>query len=126
MNEAAVLRDLERARLRSLVEVDLETAEALHAEDYELITPVGHTMSKRVYLGRIASGDLRYRVFEPAGDIAVRGRGEIAVLRYQARIGFADSAPFTCWHTDCYELRDGGWQAFWSQATVIGPEGPAR
>lgn len=28
----------------------------------------------------------------------------------------------TCWHTDCYEWRNGRWQAVWSQATAISPQ----
>jgi hypothetical protein len=88
--DPAVMRDIERERMRSLVEADMETAGALHAEDYQLITPRGYAMSKHDYLGRIAAGRLRYRVFEPACDIAVRGCGEVALLRYQARICIAE------------------------------------
>jgi hypothetical protein len=47
----------------------------------------------------------------------------VALLRYQALISVGeddgDAAPITCWHTDCYEWRDGRWQAVWSQATAI-------
>ncbi len=125
--DAAAMRDTERKRLRSLVTADMETADALHAADYELITPRGYAMSKHDYLGRIASGRLRYLVFEPASEIAIRGGGDVALLRYQARISIteddrADAAAMTCWHTDYYERRDARWQAVWSQATVIGPE----
>jgi phage baseplate assembly protein W len=125
--DAAGMRDTERKRLRSLVAADMDTADALHAADYELITPRGYAMSKHDYLGRIGSGRLRYLVFEPVSDIAVRGGGEVALLRYQARISVNedsgdDTAVMTCWHTDCYERRDARWQAVWSQATVIRPE----
>jgi hypothetical protein len=104
----------------------MEAAGALHADDYQLITPSGYVLSKQEYLGRIASGRLRYRVFEPVSDIAVRGSGDVAMVRYQARIGVAEDdgaeSLITCWHTDCYEWRDERWQAVWSQATVIRPE----
>ena len=124
--DADVMRDTERERLRSLVEADISRAEALHAPDYQLITPRGYAMSKQVYLGRIASGQLRYRVFEPAGEIAVRGCDEVALLRYQARISIAEddgeTTSITCWHTDCYEWQDERWQAVWSQATAIMPD----
>jgi ketosteroid isomerase-like protein len=124
--DAAVIRDTERERLRSLVRADMETADALHAEDYQLITPRGYALSKQEYLGRIASGGLRYRVFEPVSEIAVRGSGDVALVRYQARIGVAEDdgaeSLITCWHTDCYEWRDERWQAVWSQATVIRPD----
>ncbi len=51
--------------------------------------------------------------------MAVLGGSDVAVLRYMARISFDDGPGFTCWHTDCYRLRDGAWQVVWSQATTI-------
>jgi hypothetical protein len=118
----SILRDAERERLRSLVTPDLPIAERLHADDYELITPGGGTMSKREYLDSIASGDLDYLVFEPTPEIRVRRYDRGAILRYRVRIeilvdGTKDSGNF--WHTDAYELRDDRWQAVWSQATRI-------
>jgi len=81
-----MLREAERARLQSLVAADLSVAERLHADDYQLITPGGATMSKRAYLDGIASGDLDYSVFEPVSEIRVRLYGEAAILRYRVRI----------------------------------------
>ncbi|HEU5326140.1 MAG TPA: nuclear transport factor 2 family protein, partial [Candidatus Limnocylindria bacterium] len=43
---AALLEATERRRLRALVDADLPTADALHADDYELITPGGSSLSK--------------------------------------------------------------------------------
>ena len=120
----AFLDDLERTRLRALVAPDLGAAEALHAPGYQLITPGGVALSREAYLGGIASGDLDYQVFEPASDIAVVRLGEGgAAVRYQARIdirfgaGERDGGLF--WHTDLYALRDGRWEAVWSQATRL-------
>jgi hypothetical protein len=131
----AVLPDLERTRLRALVDADIETAEPLHADDYQLVTPNGSDLTKDDYLGAIGSGQLRYRVFEAVSDIKVlsdgeaggegeadgngEGNGPLAVLRYQARISFDDRPGLLCWHTDCYRRRDGRWQVVWSQATRI-------
>jgi hypothetical protein len=95
------------------------TAAPLHADDYQLIMPNGSAMSKADYLGAIASGQLRYQVFEPVSEMAVLGDAEVAVLRYRARISFDDGPGFTCWHTDCYRFTDGIWQVVWSQATAI-------
>jgi len=118
------LRDIERRRLAALVAADMATAEALHAEDYELIPPGGQTFSGREYLEAIGSGALRYEVFEPASEIRVRLLGEIgAAVRYRARIlvhdGEGNTDAGTFWHTDIYAFRDGRWQAVWSQATRI-------
>ena len=117
------LRDLEARRLASLVARDMGTAEALHAEDYELITPGGATYTKRGYLDGVAAGELRYQVFEAASPVRVRVHGDSAILRYEVRIdiGFApgQNEAGSFWHTDYWERRDGQWQAVWSQATRI-------
>jgi hypothetical protein len=68
---AAEICGIERSRLRSLAEPDLELARLLHAVDYQLITPTGTPLSKEQYLGLISSGALRYRAFEPVSEIAV-------------------------------------------------------
>jgi len=116
---SANLPDIERGRLRALLAADIKAAAPLHADDYRLVTPNGSEMTKDDYLGAIGSGQLRYRVFEAVSDIAVLGDGPVAVLRYQARISFDDRPGLLCWHTDCYQLRDGRWQVVWSQATRI-------
>ncbi len=119
---ADLLRTIERARLRALVAADMATANALHAEDYQLITPGGGTLSKAEYLSGIADGTLRYGRFEPDGDIEVRVWKSAAALRYQVIIEIdagGTSYHDRCWHTDIYELRDGRWLAVWSQATRI-------
>jgi phage baseplate assembly protein W len=119
---ADLIRETERQRLRSLVAAEIELANSLHSDDYQLITPGGQAISKEDYIGGIASGELVYHAFEPADDIAVRLYGDAAAVRYQARIDIRfsdqrDSGLF--WHTDIYEKRDGHWQAVWSQATRI-------
>ena len=115
------IRETERARLRALVEADMATAKPLHAEDFQLITPIGLALSRDEYLGAIASGSIKYLSWEP-GDIAVRLDGRTAVIRYRARLEVifnghhVPSAEY--WHTDTYEHRD-RWCVVWSQATAI-------
>ena len=122
--EAELIRDTERARLRALVEGDIETAGRLHATEFQLITPIGMALSKNDYLGAIASGQIKYLAWEP-GAIAVRQQDGHAVIRYRARLevvfGGHKVAPGDYWHTDTYEHRDGQWMVVWSQATAISP-----
>ena len=118
------LREVERARLRSLVEADMTAANAVHADEYQLITPSGRALTKAEYLDAVASGELNYRVFEPISEIAMWGDDRIGMLRYVARIEIQDGdelVQLTCWHTDGYEKRAGRWQAVWSHATRIMP-----
>ena len=118
------IRGIERRRLRALVDKDLATAEQLHADDYELITPLGVALTKEQYLGAIGSGQLDYVRFEPVSEITVRLSSDCAVLRYQAAIAFppgGPAGPSTFWHTDVYVRTDAGWRATCSQATLIRP-----
>jgi len=118
------LRAIERARLRALVDADVATARRLHADDFELINPVGGTLSKEQYLRDIASGELDYLEWEP-GEIKVRLYDKSAVIRYQARLRISVNGsagrrgPVTFWHTDLYENRNGQWQIVWSHATQV-------
>jgi hypothetical protein len=124
--EAERIRAIERERLRSLVEVDMTTAERLHADDFQLINPAGAALTKAEYLGSLKARQLDYLAWEP-GDIAVRLYGTAAVIRYHdvrfevAREGkVIHRGPM--YHTNVYEMRNGHWQVVWSQASgVIAP-----
>ena len=115
--------NVERERLRALVDRDMLAAERLHASDYQLVTPNGTTRTRSSYLSDVESTRLEYLVFEPESEISVRSSGDLVILRYIARIvlsvGIADELEFRAWHTDVYENRDGQWVAVWSQATTI-------
>jgi hypothetical protein len=118
------IRALERRRLRSLVEADLAVARALHAPDYQLVTPGGATYSRDEYLSAIASGEIDYARFEPEDEaaVAVRVSSDSAAVRYVARIDITfpgGEDHVRVWHTDLWELGEDGWQATWSQATQI-------
>jgi hypothetical protein len=54
-----VLRGIEERRLEALVAGNVETADPLHADDYELVTRSGANFAKQEYLGSILSGELR-------------------------------------------------------------------
>ncbi len=113
VTEANLLQATERKRLRALVAADIETADLLHANDFQLINPGGGALSKEEYLGEIASGNIHYHLWEP-GSIAVRVQGQMAILRYQSQIEISvdgQTAPLRrYWPTDSYEKTDGRWQ----------------
>src|ERR1035438_4564552 len=48
---AKQIRNVERLRLRALVEANMENAERLHAPDFQLIKPRGNALSKGAILG---------------------------------------------------------------------------
>src|SRR5262245_40895577 len=123
IQDAAQIRAVEHARLRALVDADVEAAGRLHADDFQLINPLGGSLSKDEYLGAIAAGEIDYLLWEP-GAIEVKVYGEAAVIRYQAVLqikvkAMPDAPSGRFWHTDVYERRNGFWQVVWSQATPI-------
>ncbi|MGO8947113.1 MAG: nuclear transport factor 2 family protein [Ktedonobacterales bacterium] len=121
--EADLLRITERERLQALVDADLDVADRLHADDFQLITPSGAVLSKEQYLGKIASGELNYQVWGPDAPIDVRLYDRVALIRHRSQLDIIDSGHHVglrrYWHTDSYERRGGRWQVVWSQATEI-------
>ena len=123
IQEKDIIRDTERKRLQALVVADLAIAHQLHADNFQLISPFGHALSKEDYLSGIKSGDFKYLIWEPISDIAVHLYEDAAVIRYRAKleiIAYGEQLPLMhCWHTDSYEKRDGVWQVVLSHATEI-------
>ena len=120
--ESNRIRAAERERVRALVGANTEVATQLHADDFQLISPAGVSLTKEQYLGNVASGATDYLVWEP-GPIQVRAYGDAAVIRYQSKLQVVirgqDLGLRPHWHTDYYERRNGRWQVVWSQATVV-------
>lgn len=120
--EAERIRDVERSRLKALVEGNIRAADALHSKDFQLVTPIGALLDKEQYLGAIATGHISYISWEP-GPMDVRQSGSFATIRYRADLevifGGHRVARTGYWHTDTYELNQDEWQAVWSQATAI-------
>jgi len=114
-------RALETHRTRAIVQRDLEAFEALHAPEYQLITPSGRRYTRTSYLELITAAPF-YAAWEH-GPMEVRVSPAMAVVRYQARITLSSGRVVECWHTDTYELRDAAWLAVWSQATELPKSG---
>lgn len=120
--EEDVIRSTERRRVDALVQANVAAARPFHADDFQLIIPLGIALTCDQYLGAIASGRLKYHSWEPH-DIAVRLYGSNAVIRYRAtlQVSFEGQSlpPAGYWHTDTYERPEDRWVVVWSQATMI-------
>ena len=119
-DEADLIRSIEHTRLRALVDADIATARRLHAEEFQLINPLGGSLSKEQYLGGVASGELDYVSWDPE-NIEVRVYGTVAAIRYRSQLEIIVAGQKIprqrYWHTDLYERRNGQWQVVWSHAT---------
>ena len=81
---ADLIRATERQRLHALLHHDFDTAQLLHADDFELINPLGETESKEAYIDSGAA--FEYTVFKPMSPIRVRVHGDWAIIRYKSEI----------------------------------------
>jgi hypothetical protein len=119
--DADLLRSIERERLHALVTGDVDRAEQLHSEDFQLINPLGGALSKEQYLGGISAGQIQYMYWEPE-SIAVRLYGDVAVIRYRSELEIVVQNRHIprqrYWHTDLYERHGLQWQVVWSHATT--------
>lgn len=124
--DAAVLelREAERARLRALVSADVVAARRLHADDFQLVNPLGRVASREQYLDAVAAGVTDYHVWE-VDSIAVRVYGAVAALRYSSVVEITVRGerrpPVRAWNTALYERRAGRWQIVWFHVTELPP-----
>jgi hypothetical protein len=119
--QTAEIQATEQQRLRSLVDVDLDLARAIHSDDFQLVNPLGRASSKEQYLSSVSSGVMDYVEWEP-GVMVVRLYDRCAVVRYQSRAEMLiRGAPVAmrAWNMTLYEKQAGRWRAVWSQATEI-------
>lgn len=118
------IRAIERERLKALVAADAIALERLHAEDFQVISPLGSAFTKREYLQRVGSGQLDYLRWESEA-IEVRLYGKVAAIRYKARADVVSRGSrlptMETWNTGLYEQREGRWSIVWFQVTEISP-----
>ncbi len=121
--EAEDIRAVQRERSVALLTGDMQVAESVHADDFQLITPLGAVFSKAQYLGAVEAGIIRYVVMELDSPVEVRAHGDVALTRYRVQIEVEVQgqryARAAYWFTDVFEKRKGRWQIVWSQGTGI-------
>ena len=120
--DAEVIRKTERERLASLVNANMDVARRLHAEDFQVINPLGRSLSKESYLNSVASGGSDYLYWE-ADTISVRLYGAAALIRYRSEAELVvrgQKIPRrAAWNIGLYENRNSRWQMVWFQVTEI-------
>jgi Domain of unknown function (DUF4440) len=123
--QAERLRQIERTRLKALVDANVAVAGPLIANDFELINPLGELLTRTDLLGDVGSGALDFVSDTITSQIGVRLHGDAATLRYRHTISVAlaqvGSVTHPAWTTALYERRKGNWQIVWEQTGAIGP-----
>ena len=110
-----------RERVAALLRADLNVAGRVHADDFQLITPLGAVFSRDEYLGAVAAGVIKYVSMELESQVDTRVYGDVVLIRYRTAIEVdVQGRRFpraSYWFTDAYEKRDERWQIVWSQGT---------
>ena len=105
-SEANAICSVERERLAALLAANIDAAGRIHADDFQLITPLGAVFSKDQYLSAVRAGIIKYSVMELDSSVDVRTYGDAALIRYRAQIEVdvqGQKYPRTgYWFTDAY------------------------
>jgi hypothetical protein len=123
--QAERLRQIEKTRLKALVDANVAVAGPLIANDFELINPLGEVLTRSDLLGNVGSGALDFVSDTVTSQVRVRLHGDAATLRYRHTISVAlaqvGHLTHPAWTTALYERRKGNWQIVWEQTGAIGP-----
>lgn len=121
--QAEAIRAIQRERSAALLAGDVPTARRIHADDFQLVTPLGAVFSKEQYLGAVGAGIIKYLAMELDSPVDVRLYDGVALARYRAEIEVEVQGQryqrAGYWFTDAFERREGCWQIVWSQGTEI-------
>jgi len=122
-SHADYVRSAARKRVSALIAADMEVLRAIHADDFQLVTPLGVVLSKEQYLGAVGAGHIHYLAMELDSAIDVRIYEDVSLIRYRAQAEIEVQGQkyprASYWFTDAYEKREGQWQIVWSQGTGI-------
>jgi len=109
------------ARVRALVESDLDTLNSCVAEDLTFITPHGTILTKAMVFDSIRSGRMRIERME-VDDLVVREYGDTAILTYRSVTTYTDNGILVdgiVRSTTIYLYRGGHWKLTAAQQSLI-------
>ena len=125
MDEASDPRAAERAFFNALVEAGVEALDRVLADDFLLIDVMGGAeITKAALLAVLGSGQLRFKVIEPA-EQRVRRYPATAVVTGRTRMrGRLGRVPFAARsrYTHVYVEQHGRWRLVAAQGTPIASE----
>lgn len=113
--------DLEIQRIGAMVRRDIETLDALLADDLSYTHSGGHTDTKAGFLASVKDRKERYRYLgiDFSGAQVTLLSGQTVVVRGRAQIRLEGLPGFQVIFLDVWALRDGAWKMVAWQATRI-------
>ncbi len=74
---SGAVQAIARERVAALLKADIQNAGRIHADDFQLITPLGAVFSKDQYLGAVAAGVIKYVSMELESQVDARVYGNV-------------------------------------------------
>ncbi|MCH8062393.1 MAG: nuclear transport factor 2 family protein [Chloroflexi bacterium] len=111
--------ELERARLKAMIDVDSEALNSILSDDLTYIHTTTREDTKKSLIGSLVSGRLSYESMDTE-DVKVRIYGDAAVVTGSAAIKVSSGGrllEFSILFTDVYAKQDGRWQMVAWQST---------
>jgi ketosteroid isomerase-like protein len=115
------IRAVEEQRIEAMIAGDLATLDRLLADELTYVHSNGQVETKAEFLGRIKSGDLKYRSVRRE-DVRVRVEGRAAVVTGRAAMEVrskGEDLSLQMRFTDVYVERGGRWKLLAWQSTRL-------
>ena len=113
--------EVHKARVRALVEADLETLDQIVADDLTFTTPHGTVLTKPMVFDSVRSGKMNVARMD-VEDVVVREFGDMAILTYRTDTTYTDNDTLvdgSVRSTTVYLRRDGTWKLVAAQQSMI-------
>ena len=113
--------EVHRARVRALLEGDLDMLDKCVSDDLIFTTPHGTVLTKESVFNSVRSGRMRIERME-IDDLAVREYGDTAILTYRSETTYTDDDVLvdgTVRSTTVYLYRDGIWKLAAAQQSLV-------
>lgn len=115
------IRDIETRRFKAMLGPDIETLQAMLAEEVLYIHSSGAVETKVQFLEALSSGKMRYLSLD-VEEMKVRVYGDVSIvnglLKLDVRMGGKPST-FRVRYTDAYARRDDRWELVTWQSTRL-------
>ena len=113
--------EVHKARVRALIEADLETLDQIVADDLTFTTPHGTVLTKQMVFDSLRSGKMNVACMD-VEDVVVREYGDMAILTYRTDTRYTDNDTLvdgSVRSTTVYLRLDGSWKLVAAQQSMI-------
>lgn len=120
-NTEQMIKELDSKRMQAMVDGDVDTLDALLADDLTYVHTSAVMDTKQSIIGAIRTGALNYRKMSPR-NVSVRSCGDTALVNGEADVevtSHGNHLTFSLRFTDVYVNHNGDWRMVAWQSTRL-------